>query len=75
MSSKLIRWLTLWLVCGAVLIQFTGCAGILVDLPLRILAMLVLDQVLGPLLGDPAGDISPDLGNLFDCFTGGTGDG
>lgn len=75
MSSKFTRWLLVWLLCGAAVVQVGGCVGAAADMGLKIAVMLVLDQTLGPLLGDPAGDLNPNLGNLWEFFTGPQSDG
>ena len=67
MAGKRTRWLVVSLVCGTILLQGigAGCSGFVIDTVLKIIGVAILDQTLGPLLGDPAGDGSVDLANLF----------
>ena len=67
MARKRTRWLVVSLVCGTILLQGigAGCSGFVIDTILKIIGVAVLDQTLGPLLGDPAGDTTFDLANLF----------
>ncbi len=67
MAGKRTRWLVVSLVCGTILLQGigAGCSGFVVDTILKIIGVAILDQTLGPLLGDPAGDTTFDLANLF----------
>lgn len=67
MAGKRTRWLVVSLVCGTILLQGigAGCSGFVVDTIRRIIGITILDQTLGPLLGDPAGDTTFNLANLF----------
>jgi hypothetical protein len=67
MARKRTRWLVVSLVCGTILLQGigAGCSGFVIDTILKVIGISILDQTLGPLLGDPAGDTTFDLANLF----------
>ncbi|MFQ6049358.1 MAG: hypothetical protein ACE5K7_08340 [Phycisphaerae bacterium] len=64
MRRKAMIRLVVALVCGATLLQIGACGSVLGDLGLRLAGVLFLDQFVGPLVGDPAGDLGIDLSSL-----------